>query len=233
MEEAPDRPGLFRWRAGNVPPGKHKANVYPFDLQQVIEVGPEGERNAEIRIGEPADVTVKLLDAETGESLEAEAPLHWSCPWPAGVRSGGLNSADWSPETKLYHLRAPAGELELSTRPDGYRSNSKLVEARPGKNELTLKLEKGCGFIVSVEEGEKRLPYDLVDKKLHISEVEGSGTVTGWSGAGEKKRLTLSNPGTYEVTLDKLDGYAPVEPLRIEIRPGQYAEHVVRLRREQ
>ena len=63
--------------------------------------------------------------------------------------------------------------------------------------------------------------------------MEGSGTVTGWGRAGEAARLTLSNPGTYDITLDKLEGYAPVEPMRIEIHPGQYAEHVVRLQREQ
>jgi len=83
-----------------------------------------------------------------------------------------------------------------------------------------------------VTEGGQSLPYDLVEKKLEVKEVEGSGRVNGWQGDKSSTRLTLSHPGLYEITLSKLDGYEPLPPVRLQVARGQFLEHAIELRRE-
>src|SRR5262249_35446685 len=73
MQPVPGSPGRYRWNAGLVPPGRYAALLHEFALARIIEVPPEGQHHAEIVVGEPADVRVQVLDAETGLELELQS----------------------------------------------------------------------------------------------------------------------------------------------------------------
>ena len=45
-------------------------------------------------------------------------------------------------------------------------------------------------------------------------------------------RLTVDSPGLYELRVPRVEGLAPVEPIRIEIPPDRYVEQTITLRRE-
>jgi hypothetical protein len=231
MEPDVKRPGLYLWSAGDVVPAKYEAEIFEFALKLLIDVGTEGQRDAEIRIAEPAEVAVIAVDAETGGLVEAD-DLDWNCVRPKGIKAGGVNSAQRSPQNGEFSFRAPAGLIEISLWPDGYASHRQVIEVRPGPNQVKLRLEKSCGLIVSVREGEQVLPYDLVREKLQVNQVGGLGYVAGRSGDKNVRRLTVSQPGIYEISVSKLNGYEPVRPVQVQIGQGQFVQHVIVLRRE-
>jgi hypothetical protein len=41
----------------------------------------------------------------------------------------------------------------------------------------------------------------------------------------------LSAPGTWQVSVDPIDGFAPVEPRMVEVRAGEIADVTIELRR--
>jgi hypothetical protein len=193
MEPVPGQPGLHRWSAGRVVPGKYQAKIHEFEYQQVIDVGPQGRRDVEIKIGEPVEVTVRLVDAETGAVLDA-GRVHWNCQRPEGISGGGLNSAERDAETGEFRFRAPAGRIEVSTWSEEYVGAGEVFDVTPGASTFTLELQKGCGFIIRVREGDRDLPHDLVDKALDIHQVGGKGYVLGESGAPEGSRSRTPAP---------------------------------------
>jgi hypothetical protein len=231
MEPVQGQPGLYRWDAGSVVPGTYQAQLNDFQYQMVIEVGAAGRRDVEIRIGEPALVAVRVVDAETGSNVDAGEVL-WNCRRPEGIHGGGMNSVPRDAATDSYRFRAPVGPISVDVHPTGYLYAHQTLDVVPGENALTLEVTKGCGLIITVREGDLALPWDLVDKALKIREVDGKGGMRGWQKRGQAKTFNLSRPGTYELKVAKLDGYAPVAPVTVEVRKGEYREHTIELRRE-
>jgi hypothetical protein len=232
MEPVAGRSGHYRWSAGVVVPGKYLATIREFELQVIVDVGPAGRKDAEIRIGAPTEIEVRVVDAETGAPADVER-LWWNCRRPEESTGG---SSHWAPRADglgVFSFQAPAAEIELSAHAVGYEWNEEHVTARPiEKNVFTLKLKRSCGLIVTVREAEGALPYDLIDDAIDVRDNSGSDAVRGSSSDRNEHRLTLDGPGTYKVTIGKLPGYQPVEPVTVEVPPGKFVNHEVMLRRE-
>lgn len=226
------KPGLYLWKAGTVVPGKYLATVAAFELQTVIDVGPGGRLDAEIKIGLPASVDVRVVDAETEQPAQVDRIL-WSCRRPEGITGGGLNSIRRGDEPGVFSFQAPAGEIDVSIHTPGYEPcREKMTAKSSERNALTLKAKRSCGLLVKVREAEQELPYAIIDKAIKVRDEGGNDRVRGWSRDITGRRLILPEPGTYKVTVEKLAGYQPVEPVTVEVPPGQFVEHVVALERE-
>jgi hypothetical protein len=153
MQSVEGSPGLYRWNAGLVPPGRYEASLPLFDMQLVIEVPPEGQHEARIVIGEPAELRVRVVDAETGLDAEVE-DVHWNVERPAPISGGFLEKAAFDPATMTYGLRAPAGRVEVQICERKYRFVDGVVTLQPGHNEHTIRLNRACGIELSLREGD-------------------------------------------------------------------------------
>jgi hypothetical protein len=82
MEPDVKRPGLYLWSAGDVVPAKYEAEIFEFALKLLIDVGTEGQRDAEIRIAEPAEVAVIAVEGvfyrTLSEAAKAVTDSHWN-----------------------------------------------------------------------------------------------------------------------------------------------------------
>ena len=126
-----------------------------------------------------------------------------------------------------------AGDIELDPHSDDYESSNEHVTARPlEKNVYTLKLKRTCGLNVTVRDAQAKLPYAVIGEAIAVRDATGSNAVRSCVKQENRQRLKLEGPGTYKVTIDKLPGYQPVEPVTVEVPPGKFVEHEVKLQRE-
>lgn len=230
LEPVAGHEGLYRWSAGDVIPGRFEASFSELELQHVFHVPVGGLLNAHIEIGEPADVLVHILDGVTGEPIPLDN-VNWTCERPTLLSGGSLGSAPPDEESGGFRFRAPAGRVQLHLWEDGYEFCNELHEVRPGTNEITVHLVRSCGLAISAQEDGKPLPYDLIEDHIQIEEVDGQGRGRSWGYRGDTTRIGLTNPGLYEIRLEPLDGYQPVEPQHVQVPPGEFIEHVVVLHR--
>lgn len=230
MQPVAEREGLYRWVAGEVVPGRYQVCVYEFQYRQVIHVPSDGLLDAHLELGERAVVLVHLLEKETGLPVPMKA-VYWNCLSPDGAPGGSTWSAELDEEVGGYRFLAPAGRVEISTWGDGYERYDQVHEIRPGENEITIFLERSCGVVISVREGEEAVSFELIERFIHIEEVGGGGLPIGRGWSGDSGRFHLSNPGLYEIRIGPMEGYVPVEPVHVEVPAGELVEHVVVLKR--
>jgi hypothetical protein len=227
FEAVPDEPGLYRWSAGLVVPGKYVAKLYEFEYQQVIAVDPLGEKNAKIEIGEPADVSVEVLDAETGQP--AEVDVMWCCKFPEGVSGGSLDDAKWNPSSGRFEFRAPVGEIDLHAGDFCYEDRIHPLRIHPGKNEHTLRLTRASGVRIRFFDGD--LPVSSIPDEYEVTlkPAEGELTERSWGSRGKYLYVAVPAPGLYDLTVKPIEGFEPVPPQRVQVKPKEFLEVTINL----
>ncbi|MSR48191.1 MAG: hypothetical protein EXS13_14215 [Planctomycetes bacterium] len=104
-------PGVYRFDAGTVLPGRYLVRSYSCGFQQFVDTGPDGTESAQVVIGNPADVVVHAIDDLTGSPICGKRLVLWNCkPLPEGER-GSVDGAEWSALDQAWCFRAPAGEI--------------------------------------------------------------------------------------------------------------------------
>jgi hypothetical protein len=225
-------PGLYRWDAGQVPAGLWEVTIDRFGFGQQITVPEEGEPNARIVIGEPADLAVHLVDAESGLEAQVEAgSLSWRCASPEV--SGGAEDATYDPSTHAFQLRAPAGEVELNLWERRYRWQTQRVTLRPGPNEVTLRLQRACGIVLTLRDGDAAVSPDEAFSGLELTRAGGSRELPESSGYdGKEVYFVVGSPGRFRVMIPSIDGYDPIEPFEVDIGPGELVKREIPLVRK-
>jgi len=224
--------GLFRWDAGLLVPGWYEVTCYGLDCQWSFDTGPDGRSDVQIVVGAPADVQVLVLDEDTGNPL-SDLEVRWNGRRPERVNGGSLESASWNATTGTHDFRAPAGGVELSISGLEYRVvGDGDFEVDPGPNRLTLRVRHTCGFVLTFKVKGALIPVEEdVTWNVKAKAVDGSGWT---SGRGDAKdygiRLTVSEPGQYEVKVPTPTGFQPIPPLLIDVPVGTYVAHVIELR---
>jgi hypothetical protein len=228
VREIPDRPGMHRWSAGKVPPGKYVLILYDFELQHVVDVPPVGKLDAHIDVGDPVEARVKVVDAATGEGVK-NAEVRWHCQWPAGVTGGSLDGAEYDEETGDHVFKAPAGPIQICVGSEQHVYIQQVLQLAPGQQTITVALKKACGVLLSVE-GSRLAGLDGLDDRIELKSVSGQGRVVLTE--YEPLKFFLDQPGVYELHIPRLDGFRPVPPAMIRVPPGEFVEHTVVLERQ-
>ncbi|MEW6743908.1 MAG: hypothetical protein AB1486_14235 [Planctomycetota bacterium] len=96
---------------------------------------------------------------------------------------------------------------------------------------LRVVLHRAGGIEITFREEEEPilLWWGYADK-VHVRALDGSGEFTLLTHPSALQSGPLP-PGRYEITVDPIEGYAPVVPARVEVASGEWVEHVIALRR--
>jgi len=245
-------PGLFRWDAGEVLPGSFVAIIrcdeeWTDSWSTEFIVGPTGNRHLALELPPPAALIIRL------EEAPGLAPMF--VEWRAG--SG-------QPEPLAFGMRLGPGphELRLPIGPvlvtagwlgdqDTFRAAARRLQLRPGRNEVTLEVNRRVGLRLVFAEDAASLPGRAVESResgfsrddwrrmfagdlpsnLRIEPQDGGGELLGWSGRSDIT-FFMSAPGRYRVSLDGLTGYQPVAPRVIDLEDGAVAELRIELERD-
>jgi hypothetical protein len=228
MQPVEGTPGLYRWSAGKVPPGKYVATIHAVEMQFPVDVPPEGNEEVRLEIGEPADVSVHLVD-ESGADAEVKS-VHWYGERAPGKTGGGLESATYDPATRTYQFRAPAGRVVIHIWDRRFRFINETIDLDPGPNEHTIHLERSCGIILSLRDGDAKVKWP----EYRYPSVESLGAEGAEAGSGDDPSgyyMAVSAPGRYRVKVPEVDGYEPVPAFEIDVAKGEFVTRNVALQR--
>ena len=221
-------PEVLRWDAGKLPPGRYEFTVDDVGYGTLIAVGPEGDSGMKLELPEPVDREIRLVDVETGEEARVNT-LQWSLAVVDGFLSSIDNEVSRDERMGRFRFRAPGGKLRLRLDSDEYSLDDGDHEIHAG--ESVLRVRRTCGIRLSVKEGEARVPWDWSWGVPRAREVGGEGRATSWGEKSGAFRVEVTRPGTYELSFPSIRGYETIPSRRIEVKPGQFSEAIVDLRR--
>jgi len=233
MKPDPATPGLYRWDAGLVVPGRYEVTCYTLDMQWVVDTGPKGNDRAEIRVGVPVDASVRVLEEATGRWIE-DVVVHWNGARPEGVTGGSLERAKWNATTRIYEFRVAAGRVQVAARTRDYSTIGEHVfDVQPNSREFVIRVRRNCGVVLFLKHGDTVIPWEESTRfDLEIKTLEGARAGWGSGGSGENGMyLTVQKPGAYRVTVPDQPGFEPVPPIEIYVDAGKFTEHDVQLQR--
>jgi hypothetical protein len=227
----PAGPGTFGWDAGNVSPGRYQVLLSDFALVRTFDVPPEGKRDALIRVGNPVEVRVKLLDAATGEAVE-DSHVAYGPVRPIEGANVPRQIAEVEDSSWEHVFRAPAGRIRIEANSDGYMSGEETLDLSRGTKRVVLRMARGCGTVLTLDGIIPPEPPRLL-RDIRLEPLEGTGRIVRveWL-RHDTASLTVDSPGLYELRVPRVEGLAPVEPVRIQIPPDRYVEQTITLRRE-
>jgi hypothetical protein len=224
-------PGIYRWDAGAVPPGPYVVDVHRFGLQVLIAVGAGGNQEARIRVPEPVDLVVRVLDRATNEPADLGVLL-WNVAHLPGLIEGPVEPVKRDPKSRNFPVRIPAGEIEFHVHGDLVGSHTERREIRPGLREITLYVDCHCGIEVVLKDGDVTVPF-RGELRIRAERPEGGEVKqTGYSRTASGHMLLLKEPGCYRIAFaGSLEGYLPIPPQTVMVERGKRIKLEVQLER--
>jgi hypothetical protein len=218
----------YYWMDSGLQVGRYELELFRPQFSFVFEVSTGGRTGIELTVPPPVELLVHVVDDVTGMREDAEQ-LTWHSAWPEGVTGGGLESAERTGPGE-FRIRAPAAEVELMLWVWKYQPYSARVDLSSGVVEHTIRLQKGCGFELSMMDGETPIAFPD-DWQGEIKTVYGNGRATLRQYAGFVRKIMVSEPGTYALEMPQIPGYEPIPKQAIEVSAGQFTKRVVALER--
>lgn len=205
--------------------GTWRVGVSPTMFATFVELPREGVQDCVIEVPKPAVANVRCIDRHTREDIEVES-LQWrSSPSYTNQR----RQAEPAGRPGRFTFRAPVGEVSLVARGEGIRHDVERFELLEGENELVLELRRAAGIVLALRAGGRPLewPADLDADAVH-TENEDWGWYT-YSVNDGKLTLYVSEPGSYRVEVETLEGYDPVPAFDVLVAPASFTEHEISL----
>jgi hypothetical protein len=228
---APEGFDVFEWRIGPVQAGRYELGLFEPCFSIGVELPPGDTTGIELRVPPPVDLLVRVVHASTGEPIP-DLRVHWYSAWPEGVTGGSVESAKFDEAAQVYEIRAPDAALELQINDERFAQYRERWDPSRDGRERVIRLERACGFDLALQDGDTRVP---VPEDWWGEAQAAEGTVgqpsSMWNDAGAF-HVMVSAPGTYTIQPPTIDGYEPVPLQRIDVRAGEFTQHVVRLERK-
>lgn len=234
-ESKPREDGLcespFEFEA--IPAGLYFVSAGRFGIGFVLDTGPNGRRDVELRIGEPSTVVIEPVDARSGGALGigGEAVALTVCCEPATFFEGHAKGSQpsWYQKSGKWEARLAAGEVELSLKSTHYQARA-LLTIEPGDSRVKLPVTVRSSILLRVEPGSDDLAWrDSIWNCVEVKTAAGIRVdLDGeWHDGG--LLLFVEAPGRYHVSFDPQDGFHPIEPFEVDVRWGELIEHSISL----
>jgi len=186
MTRDPATPSFHHWDAGLVVPGRYGVKCPTLAMQWVVDTGPNGNRNVEIVVGPPVDVSVQVIEDGTGRSVE-KTNVFWNASRPEGVSGGSLGRARWNRTKKRHEFRAAAGKIEVQVLNREYTTTSdRVFDVHPNNKDIVIRVRRASGIVLFLKHGETAIPWDESTRnELAIEKVDGTCGKVGSGGSDE------------------------------------------------
>ena len=219
----------YVWTDSGLQVGRYELSVFMPQFSFVFEVPSGGRTGIELTVPPPVALLVHVVDDATGQPEDA-GQLNWHPAWPEGVRGGVLATAEHIGPGE-FRILAPAAEVELMLSVWNYQPYDARVDLSSGVSEHTIRLQKGCGFELSMKDGETPIAFSE-DWYPEIETVYGNGRATLTQFGAFERKTMVSDPGTYALEMPQIPGYESIPKQTIEVSAGQFTKHVVALVRK-
>ncbi len=220
---------VFAWYFDDVQAGKYELSFESSDLTALVDAPPGEKHDFALELPSPCDLSVRIVDVDTGEAVEVDELL-----WQRNdeAQRGTLRVAKRDTTTGLFALRTAGGKIALSVRDARFEASTTSLDLASGVHEITIRLSRACGVVVRLRDGRTAVGWPE-DGALEPVAVGGTtGRLRSMSRSPIERRLQLTAPGTYTLTLPKITGYRDVPVQTVVVPPREFVEHVVQLERE-
>jgi hypothetical protein len=222
----------WRWSKEDVQPGRYEVLLREVSFRAILEVGEAGLRDARVVVPPPCVVLVQCIDEDTGLDVP-DANVSWVGALPKGVRGWSNEEAKWDESARRWRFRAPQGEVHVSVHGGRYARAGEKVQARPGTNDVIVRLGRPTGLRVVLRDGQTDIPWSSSgDRHPQLESAEGQESYSSWSTGGGKITLHKREPGLYTLKVPEIPGFEPVPPVQVRLEKGVEKEHVVELVRK-
>ena len=222
----PSDPELFRWSTTLSCEGSWQVIVAPCRVHEDFDISASGVEDIELSIEDPAELSLLLKDAQTGEILPSATITY---EYVGHSRTQGMVSSQhrFDPLTARHKVAVPAGHVILRVLAQAHQPLEEELRLIPGELELTYELEPVGGVDFNFYDGLVRCPMNLLEAEIEATSAEGEGEIYEvWV-----RSLTFSAPGFYRVKFNKIPGYLPAE-ITVAVPKMGRALHDVHLIRE-
>jgi hypothetical protein len=233
MPSADDDPNTLQWDAGSKRTGDYLAYFTIIQHRELVHASGPGDTKVELTIPPLATVTVDVVDAATGATLEPDH-VQWSDGKIERVSMNMLLPVRRNPVSQKLDFIAPFGTVEVSCSKTGYQDASRTLALSASKETCRFELVRATTIRVLLREGDAAAsPGFEVLGQITIRR-EGSRIPTGTPGRSTESAIVrfVDEPGRYEVELPALSGFEPIQPRTVDVAAGQTAEVVVQLKRK-
>ncbi|MCP3920820.1 MAG: hypothetical protein GY711_35280 [bacterium] len=231
MEQVDIERGEYAFRMAELQCGRWELRFNPLGTSVAVTLPPEGLHGVELIVPPPAEVTVRVTEAGTGTPI-ADVDVHYM-PDRTGLTSGGVLNGAGARGDGTFHFRTPAGRVDVWVISDTWRFRREGFDVPPGTSEVTIETERACGVVLKVRDAGTLLRVDAFAPR-----ILGGGANAGEQGAlidedgpGLELRYVVPAPGAWRVELTSPAGYAPVEPVELEVGPGEFLERLIDVER--
>jgi len=239
------RPGLYRWRFEGITPSTYHLSVGDELCSQWIEVGSGGRDDVELVLPEIADVTAHVVDAESGAPVEVFDLLWFSSP-ESGRQFGGRflplktrgAGAPALRTASTFTCRCPVGVGRFTVQSAEWQNDDRQpdVELHVGEQQVDVQVRRMIGVVVVFRVDGRTVPWPADSDRPRVS-VAPIGEVAqprslALIAYDDDARFIVPAPGWYRITVPKLEGFAPVAPIDVDVDSSGFVTRVVDLQRE-
>lgn len=222
---------VYSFEMNDVLPGRYVFGVSPTEYRAAINLGDKGADDVVLEIPPPAHVSLRALDAATGEDAALDS-IVWRQPLDDDAAEGG-RGARRDPTTGRFEFDAPAGEIVVSPGffAFGIADEPFRFAVHAGRNEVEWRVTPICGFRLRAQDGDVAVPWDAA-WRVRVEPIEHDGREVSKYGYQGTLVVTLSKPGRYRVSLSKPDGFRAIADQDVVVEPRRFVDHSLLLERE-
>jgi hypothetical protein len=211
----------WQWDAGSVEVGSYELRLHTPPYSAVVEVGVHGRRDVALSVPPPVEVSVHIVDEQTGRPIEAD-DFGWHPRWPSTITGGSVESAQRDGVTGAVLFRAPEGPVVLSWGGDVLESEEVEVLVTYPRSEHTLRARQQTAIRIEIKDGERTV-RSLVGHEIRVEAVGHGGHTKGWRSGPRAYSYPVSSPGRYRVTIPDIPGFESIPSFEVDVLAGHTA----------
>jgi hypothetical protein len=216
--------GEYGFDLGSMLSGSYMVLVLPCRYRTSFEIGSDGATDVCIDVPAPADVTVHVLDSQSGNAV-AGAELSWA--WTTVIGETGTDFARLQADPDgAFRFQVAVGTVALSVFPPGYCQCGVTQVVHSGSNDFVLSLLPGCGVDL-VFSGDEAPQWN---EDCMVTLVNGTTITRARAVSGN--RYQAFGPGEYRVVLGGLRDFEQVRPPTVVLTAGSWTRVDIELRRK-
>ena len=228
------QPEQYDYNFGRLPIGEYSVVLLALSFREEVTIrqpSTGGVVELHMKVPDPVVLSVKVLDAFSRRPVESEV-VYWD-GLTAGSELGAnlFQPLNFDGDLGVYRGLVPEGMvfLMLGGAGEGYQTTLRRVQAKRGMGVLRYELDREYTLKVRFQESGNRaiLPEDY---KVEIEGPDGESVRTASRGKGSIG-LAFARPGRFRIQFPDLPGFAPIEPLTVEVEEWPIQELMVELKK--
>jgi hypothetical protein len=212
---------VYAWSADDLQPGRYKVEVSTPPFKAAFDLPETG-------IGEPAEVAVRVVAAETNEDAAVET-VNWT-PIRDGVRDGRLQGAEYDRAARVYRIRCAVGRIYVSASDSRFSYSHTELEVGSAGAEAKIAVTLATGLRIALLDGETPVPMPPYWTPT-LQDGQGKATRCGMRVDGSARIFYVEKGGPTTVKFSDLPGFEALPDRTIQLEDGRIAEVTIALAR--